>query len=227
MLALLGSQFSKALAAAEVAPADPGAERILDAALAQFLDVGLKRSSMEDVAKRAGLSRVTLYRRFPQKERLAEAVLLRECQRLIRDTRALMQAIPDIEERIETAFVHLMRAIHSHPLATRLLRLEPELVLPFLTVKAGPVIAIGTAFIAEQIRIAQKSGDFAAYDARPVAEIVARLAHSLLLTPEGGIPLMTDAQARAFARAHVVPFLVHGADRGRGSTAAPRARKRK
>src|ERR1700752_5213351 len=146
MLATLLPQFSKALAGEDAAPLDPGIERLLDAALEQFLDVGVRRSSMEDVARRAGVSRVTVYRRFAAKDRLAEAVLLREVQRYIQEVRRLMLSYPDVGDRIEAVFVHVMRTVRDHPLITRLLRLEPDLVLPLLTVKGGPVIAIGTAF---------------------------------------------------------------------------------
>src|SRR4051794_27880891 len=62
--------------------ADPPTERVLDAALARFEDFGIQRTTMEDVARHAGVSRVTIYRRFPRKERLVEAVILREGQRL-------------------------------------------------------------------------------------------------------------------------------------------------
>src|SRR5579884_4518029 len=58
--------------------ADPVTGRILDAALGQFEDFGLRRSTVEDIARRCGLSRITIYRRFPRKENLIEAVLLRE-----------------------------------------------------------------------------------------------------------------------------------------------------
>ena len=60
-------------------------ERILDAALGQFEDFGLRRSTMEDIARRCGLSRITIYRRFPRKENLVEAVVLRELRNFLGD----------------------------------------------------------------------------------------------------------------------------------------------
>ena len=65
--------------------ADAVTERILDAALGQFEDFGLRRSTMEDIARRCGLSRITIYRRFPKKENLIEAVVLRELRNFLGD----------------------------------------------------------------------------------------------------------------------------------------------
>ncbi|WP_131822919.1 helix-turn-helix domain-containing protein, partial [Mycobacteroides chelonae] len=63
-------------------PADEGAEelteRILAAAKLEFELIGIRRSSMGDVARRAGIARATLYRRFPGKDNLVQAVATRE-----------------------------------------------------------------------------------------------------------------------------------------------------
>jgi len=56
---------------------DPVAETILDAALEEFLAYGLRRTNVDVVAKRAGVSRATLYRRFDGKDALVQAVLVR------------------------------------------------------------------------------------------------------------------------------------------------------
>src|SRR4051812_50116320 len=61
---------------------DPTAERIVSGALAQFEESGIRRTTMEDVARRAGVARVTVYRRFANKDRLVEAVVLREARRV-------------------------------------------------------------------------------------------------------------------------------------------------
>ncbi|HWY24534.1 MAG TPA: helix-turn-helix domain-containing protein [Nevskia sp.] len=210
MSATLAARFAKALADPD-ASADALTERILDAALEQFQLGGLRRSSMEDVARRAGLSRVTIYRRFPQKDRLVETVLLRECRRLVEDVGAAIKPLRDIGERVEESFVILLRRLHNDPLATRLLALEPEDLAVFMTIKAGPAIALGTEFIAGLIRAAQREGSLPQYEARSVAEVLARMAHSLFLTPQGGTPLGTDRQARAFARGTILPILMRSA----------------
>ena len=208
MSATLAAQLARFIADDTAAPADAAGERILDAALEQFQDVGLRRSSMEDVARRAGLSRITIYRRFPQKDRLLEAVLLRECSRLLDGMRAVMRPLATQEQRIVECFVFGLRTMRGHPLLVRLMAIEPEDLLPVMTLQAGPVLAIVSGFMTQQIREAQRRDEVPAYDARPVAEILTRMAQSLILTPQGGIPLDSERQARAFARDYIVPIVM-------------------
>lgn len=208
MSATLAAQLARFIADDTAAPADAAVERILDAALEQFQSVGLRRSSMEDVARRAGLSRVTIYRRFPQKDRLLEALLLRECRRLLGDMRALMLPLATQEQRIVEGFSFALRTMRGHPLLQRLMAIEPENLLPVMTLQAGPVVAIVSGFIAQQIRDAQRRGEVPPYDPRPVAEILTRIAQSLILTPQGGVPLDSERQVRAFARDYIVPIVM-------------------
>ena len=56
-------------------------DRIASAALDQFAEYGIRRSTIDDVAKRAGVSRVTVFRRFTNKEHLVEFVIAREIRR--------------------------------------------------------------------------------------------------------------------------------------------------
>jgi AcrR family transcriptional regulator len=189
-------------------PLDAVAERILDAALEQFQLVGLRRSTIDDVARRARVGRVTVYRRIGQKDELIEAVILRELRRLFATVDAAVAALAAVEDRLAEGFAVVLRTVRDHPLFQRLLAVEPESVLPFLTVDGGPIIVLTAAYVAGQIRLAQRVG-LAPQDLEPepVAEMMARLAHSVLLTPQGAIPLETDEQARAFARSHIAPLV--------------------
>jgi AcrR family transcriptional regulator len=58
-------------------------EHILDAALAEFQEFGLRRASIDSVAERLGVGRMTVYRRFGGKDALAHAVMLRETKRYL------------------------------------------------------------------------------------------------------------------------------------------------
>ena len=200
--ALLGPILQTARdGAPDLAPLDPVTERVLGAALARFEDFGIRRTTMEDVAGAAGVSRVTVYRRFPQKERLVEAVILREAQRFFAELEAAVAGIDSVEERIVEAFVHTLRAARQQRLLNRLLRTEPAMVLPHLTVEGAPVIAAGTGFLARQMKIARTGVPAAEIDT--VAELVARLVLSYLLTPG----LETEAEARRFAARHIAPLM--------------------
>src|SRR3954469_4931255 len=91
-------------------PADPTTDRVVSGALAQFEDFGIRKTTMEDVARRAGVARVTVYRRFANKERLVEAVLLGEAQRFFAELEAATARFGSVEDRIVEAFAHTLAA---------------------------------------------------------------------------------------------------------------------
>lgn len=94
--------------------ADPGAERrasILEAATRVFLRYGFKKTSMDDLARAAGLSRQGLYLHFPTKEALfKEAVLALVASLRSAFRAALARDDLDVEERLVAAF----EAVHAH-----------------------------------------------------------------------------------------------------------------
>jgi AcrR family transcriptional regulator len=184
-------------------PEDPDHKRILDAALSAFMDFGIRRTSMGEIAKRSGVSPATLYRRYTGKDQVVWAVGRREAANLI----ALVDAGVDLNDDAETQLVDLfmgfVRGLRQNLLLPRLLATEPEVVLPLLTVNAAPVLAMGRAYLSDVIRRLQSDGHLPLFDPEPAAEMVARVALSMALTPQTCIPLDEDASAREFARLHV------------------------
>ena len=69
------------------------------------------------------------------------------------------------------------------------------------------VMVMAREYIAARIREWQAGGLYREVDAEIVAEIHARLALSLVLAPEGRIPMHDDAATRAFATKYLVPLL--------------------
>ncbi|MFJ3036749.1 MULTISPECIES: TetR/AcrR family transcriptional regulator [Streptomyces] len=193
--------------AAKTETEDPTARRILDAALEQFTVFGLRRSSMDDVAKRAGVSRVTVYRRFGTKDTLVEQTLLRENSRFFQRLDQAVAALPTMEERVVEGFVVALRHTRAHPLFGGLLRLEPEVVLPYLTVHGGSSLAATVDYLTGHLRRAQLAEGRPGDDPRPVAELMVRVAVSFLLNPAGCIEMDDEDQARAFARRYLAPLL--------------------
>src|SRR5690348_13162351 len=129
-------------AAAALDDRDP----VLDAALAAFLDFGIRRTSMGEIARRAGMSPATLYRRYAQKSEVVMAVGLREAQReLGYIDHKIDPSAPPLEQLVQlyTVVSHRLRA---NQLLQRVLATEPESVLPRLTLEAGPLLAIGQSY---------------------------------------------------------------------------------
>lgn len=181
-------------------------ERILDAALEQFARFGLRRSTIDDVARAGGVSRITIYRHFPQRERLVEAVIVRELERFLAQLDGAVIGLDDVEERLVEGFVVTLHAARCHPLLGRLLSIEPELVLPLLTIHGGRPLAIASDYLAQRIHERRDAGDVPERDAQQVAELVVRLTLSFILTPDGAIALDDESAMRAFARRYVAPL---------------------
>jgi AcrR family transcriptional regulator len=126
---------------ARAATASDTAERILDATLAVIADHGIARMSLEDVARRAGLSRQTVYRYFPSKGALLAATVLREEEALIAAVDAAAAVHDDLASAVEAAIATTLLAGQQHAVLQRLLATEPESLLPLLTTDSGPVLS--------------------------------------------------------------------------------------
>jgi len=108
-------------------------ERILDAAVEAASVHGIGRMSVADVAKRAGLSRPTVYKRFPSKDELVRATVEREIRTIVGQVLAAIEGITDPRETIATGLLAALRIVREHPLLDRVVRTEPELLVPLLT----------------------------------------------------------------------------------------------
>ncbi|BAW09647.1 TetR/AcrR family transcriptional regulator [Nocardia seriolae] len=190
-------------------PEDRNQAKVLDAALLAFLDFGIKRTSMVEVARRGGLSLATLDRRYAGKNDLIQAVGLRQARQLVEEidaqVREPIERDASAEEQITVLFIAFTEGLRGNQLLDRLLKTEPEIVLPYLTVQGAPVIELGRDYLAEFIARLQAEGKLPQYDPLPLAEMIARAALSLALTPQTVIPLDDPVALRRFARDHIIP----------------------
>lgn len=125
------------------APAHPPSirDRLMAAALETATIHGLAKLSVGDVARRAGLSRQTLYRYFPSKDALVAALVTDETAKLIAQVAAAAQEDDEPQAALQAALLAALRATRDHPLLDRLVRTEPETLLPLLTTEGSPVMA--------------------------------------------------------------------------------------
>ncbi|MGH8492107.1 MAG: TetR/AcrR family transcriptional regulator [Moraxellaceae bacterium] len=161
------------------------ARRILDAAYALFLDFGFRRMTMEDVAKRVGVSRITIYRHYRDKDALFQAVALREGRRTLRHIQLELASVSKPEELFVESFVLSARQARNHPLIKRLLETEPEWLLPHLTIKSGMLFQLAVVYCSNFLRSLQMADQIQNIPIELVAEILVRLLQSAVLTPGG------------------------------------------
>jgi AcrR family transcriptional regulator len=188
---------------------DEGSERILGAALEQAEDFGLRRFTIDDVARRVGLSRVTIYRYFPKKDQLLNALLMHELRRFLTKVDEVVAKHPRPEDKLVEGLLFCLEFLRGHRLLNRLLSTEPELILPHLTTQAGGVLAAARAWIAGLIRaeIAADHLDLPDRDVDSAAELLVRVVLSLVLTPETVLPLDSPAERRRLAELYLTPIV--------------------
>ncbi|MEB3071775.1 TetR/AcrR family transcriptional regulator [[Mycobacterium] vasticus] len=187
-------------------PVDETGERILDAALAAILDFGVRRASMEEIARRAGVSHMTVYRRWPTKKELLAAVLGQIADGIFAAVDDEVAALDSYEDRFVAGFTGIYWRVRTHPMLSRTLDTDPEAVLPALTTGAGPALELATSYLAEHIANTARHGGVAVDDPRWLAEIFVRLTHSLVLTQRIHEPLQSRDDAEHYARQHLLPL---------------------
>jgi AcrR family transcriptional regulator len=186
-------------------PTDSTQEAILDAAVVEFERHGFRRVALDDVGRRARVSRTTIYRRFANKDELVAAVIERENVRLFADIAAeLKQAGPQSNYYVE-AFTLSILKFRSHRVLHRMIVDEPGFVLEL----ADQHYAAAIERMADALRIifppgfAEQVGDAAVTE---LADTILRYATMALLLPSTH-PLDTADDIRAFARRHFLPSL--------------------
>jgi len=112
-------------------------EALLDATQACVLAVGVRRTTMTDVARRAGVSRMTLYRRFADVTSLMQALMTREFTQILGEVESEVAVQPTARERLVTAAVSGVDRLTRHPLFLRIVDVDPELLLPYITTRRG------------------------------------------------------------------------------------------
>ncbi len=189
-------------------PATGRRPALLDAATERFVAVGIAKTTMEDIARGAGAGKATLYRYFPNKTAVVDALVEREN---VRFTRTLQRAIDGQEgtaDRVEAAFVAALEFLRSHPMLNKSLAEEPDMLLPYLTLRSGPVAQSGMALFTKVIREGVDSGELRAVHPEWAAETLFRLLMSFFSLPQLTISLDDPEQIRAYAHGLVAGGLI-------------------
>jgi AcrR family transcriptional regulator len=120
---------------------------LLDAARECVLSFGVQRTTLTDIAKRAGTSRMTVYRRFPGVTSVVAALMSREFGALLTDTGTTGSA----RERLVTVAIRAARHLIANPLLNSVLDRDAELLLPYLVRRAGTTQRLAEKFIIELV----------------------------------------------------------------------------
>jgi TetR/AcrR family transcriptional regulator, repressor for uid operon len=186
-------------------PADRTTQRILDAALAEAAATGLRRLTVEDVVRRAGVARMTLYRRYPRREDLVQALVDRETQRFLRAVADGADRGTDRIDGLTEAFIAAVEFARGHPLLRRAGQTERGSIIEAVAAEDAQLLAVGRAFIAGHIH-GRRPGT-PSRNARWVADAWARLFVTYVVIPPTDPDFGSDQQLRRFAREVLAPMV--------------------
>ncbi len=178
--------------------------RVIVALLSCVARWGLAKTTLEDVAREASISRATLYRLFPGgKPALFEATARHEVTRLLVEVSAGFSLAESVEDVLVEAISGGATFLAQHEAFSALLSHEPEVLMPFLAFdRQGPILVASGAFITPELeRFVEPSL------AGEVAEWVARLVISYTVTPSMSIELTDADVVRDLVRRHFLPAI--------------------
>ncbi len=166
------------------AEADPQAA-YLDAARACILDVGWRRTTLTEVARRAGVSRMTIYRTWPDMPAVLGDLMTREWGQLVAGAVAGTGVGPEgttAADRLVAEVVATVRALRENELFVRIVELDAELLLPYLLTRRGRSQQAIAELTAARIREGQADGSIRAGSPLAMSRGLLLAAHGFVLS---------------------------------------------
>ncbi len=180
-------------------------QRILQATFDCVARWGLAKTTVEDAARQANLSRATIYRYFPGgREELLGAVVSWEYARFFTRLYEAIQSAGSLEEVMERGLRFAHQAIVEHEVLQRMLETEPEVLLPHLTVEAQGTQEVIAAFLTPYLDAHALAPGV---DRDEAAEFLARMVLSYIASP-GRWTLDDPEQVARLVRAELLAGIV-------------------
>lgn len=161
-------------------------DRILDAAAACVLAYGIERVTLAEIARRAGVSRPTIYRRWPDTQSILAALLTS------RVTRGLDDA-SDSEvgrEALVTRIVAVAGRLQHDEIVMSVLHSAPELAMVYIAERLGTSQQILIDATAGQIKLAQEHGSVRPGDPRRLAAMCLLITQSTVQSAQMVEPIL-------------------------------------
>lgn len=177
-------------------------ELIVESAFACFGKQGLQKATIVDIAKRAGVSRSTIYEYFPDKAAIVEACAEHASERFYREMSKAMDRGGTLEDKLCSAAVFVTQA--RRVIASEKYFDEDAISL-LLTKDAAVLLRECVEFFAPYLSAARLTGEVRKdLDVEAAGEWFARILFSLFSTPSSTLDMDDPDVATEFVRAHVV-----------------------
>jgi AcrR family transcriptional regulator len=179
---------------------DPQA-RVVAAALRCVARWGLAKTTLDDVAREAGLSRATVYRIVPGgKESLMALVSLHELNRFFLSLHEAVEHVDTLEETIVAGVTTAARHLEHHGALKFMIEHEPAQILPlFAFTNLDRILANVSAFAAPYL------APWLGAEGGRCAEWIARIVLSYTCVPSPEYDLTDQESARRLVRTFVLP----------------------
>lgn len=189
-------------------PDDATATKILDATVFSCAAHGIRAVTLDGVARRAGVNRATIYRRFGDRDALLQAMTLREGERMAQGIMGSMSGIENPADRLVEGFAAALRLAEAHPVIRRTAEFEPQDLIEAGLADDAALLRLASTFAAAGVRGLQAKGRATHLDADAVGETMARLFAAFVLLPaQHAIDVRSEDGAKYYARRTLVPLL--------------------
>lgn len=161
-------------------------DRILDAAAACVLAYGIERVTLAEIARRAGVSRPTIYRRWPDTQSILAALLTSRVTRVLDDA-------SDSEvgrEALVTRIVAVAGRLQHDEIVMSVLHSAPELAMVYIAERLGTSQQILIDATAGQIKLAQEHGSVRPGDPRRLAAMCLLITQSTVQSAQMVEPIL-------------------------------------
>ncbi|MGC5026805.1 MULTISPECIES: TetR/AcrR family transcriptional regulator [unclassified Tsukamurella] len=183
------------------ADVDDADAHVYRAALRALSRNGTRLTTVEKIATEAGMSRMTLFRKFGSKDEILAAALAWTLGRLFAQTAEVVATTPDVPTRIEEVFVLCCRAGRG------LMPSDPRERAELFADERLDTVRHGIGFVRAMIVQEQEAGTMPG-DATDVrADALVRLTTACFAVSPAPFDLEDDDAARAYARTALVPLV--------------------
>lgn len=172
-------------------------DRILDAAASCVLAFGIDRVTLAEIARRAGVSRPTVYRRFPDTRSILAALLTARIVRVLDDVESTGAGRQALVERIVT----VAQRLRQDDVIMAVLHTAPDLAMVYIAERLGTSQQILIDAVAGELKLAQEEGSVRAGDPRQLATMCLLITQSAIQSGQMVEPIL-DADALATELAH-------------------------
>jgi len=178
----------------------------LAAARESILAVGWRRTTLTDIARRAGVSRMTIYRRWDDMQTLLADLLVREWDSALSDALTATASGSPTPAALSAGVVETVRLLREDELFARIVDVDPELLLPYLLRRRGRNQDRVVEVLATAVRAGQAEGLLRQGDAVTLARSVVLAAQGYVLS----LTTMTDPDVSEDALLRELAHLIEG-----------------